>query len=198
MSSSQTTNSHMLAADSTNDTTIAASRPPSILPTELWLQILETNPTKTHLADLWRNVRPVSQSYKAYVERIFTTVYLPTLSLSLALPRRDPITGALRYSDAVPDAELILRGVQIDGEFLTLATLPTTRSGISLENLNKRGGLSKERLDGATSVWLWFGGIQNRGKGGRVKMPLDVEWDEQRKVWQTKVSWKRLMGSYFH
>ncbi|PVH99071.1 hypothetical protein DM02DRAFT_615346 [Periconia macrospinosa] len=174
------------------------SVPSFILPPELWLQILEVDSlSPTHLADLWSNIRPVSRVYKAYVEQIFTKKYLPTLCLSLSLPRRDPNTGILLHELAVPDAEVTMQAVHVEGQFFITSTLPRTRRGMSMEDMTQRGLLTKKRLDTATSVWMWFGGAQNRGKGRQVKMPIDVEWDEQDKVWKAKVEWKKLSSSYW-
>lgn len=175
-----------------------AITPSFILPSEIWLHILEVDSTSpTHLAHLWGSVRLVSCTFSAYVERIFTTIYLPTLSLSLSLPRRDPDTGVLLYADAVPDAEVTLHGAYVDGAIVSIATSPMTRTGITMEYLTNKAVLSKERLDNATSVWMWFGGARNRGKGGKVKMPINVEWDRQDKVWRCHVEWKKLLSSRF-
>lgn len=211
MATSQATDAQTSKQDAANnqDTAFAAPTPtptppplphPSFaLPTELWLQILEVDAlSPTHLVHLWRSVRPVCRAHKSHVERIFATIYLPTLSLSLSLPRRNPITGAMLHAYAVPDAEVTLQGARVEGDMLIMATLPTVRDGATMQQLRERDQLSKQRLDTATSVWMWFGGAKARGKGSKVKMPLDVQWDEGDRVWQIKVQWMKLVTSYFH
>jgi hypothetical protein len=167
--------------------------PTPALPAELWLQVLELH-ASDNLAHLWISVRPVSRTFKAYVERVFTHTHLPTLSLSLTLPRHDPITGALKYKAAIPGTELVFTCPSIEGERIMLSTYTKLHDNL-LDDYKRNGTLPKERLDNATSVFLCFG--QNRAKGGQVVVPIDARWDEETKLWKMDVEWKKLCSSYF-
>lgn len=163
------------------------------LPTELWLQILEAVSDPEHL---WTTVRLVSHANKSYVVRIFECTYLPTLSVSLSLPRHHPTTGSLRYPGAVPGAELTFRYAELDGNTsrLVLATPTRARDGDTMEQLNDKGVLCKTRLDEA-SACMWFG--RNRGKGACMDIRKDVCWDQEKKVWSFGVEWNKLISAYF-
>lgn len=163
------------------------------LPTELWLHVLES------LADpefLWTTIRLVSRAHKSYVDRIFVSTYLPTLTISLALPRYDPTTGKLRYRGAVPATEVTFQYAGLDAATarMLLATPTTVRNGESMEQITARGVIEKQRLDEA-AMWMWFG--RNRGKGALLDVRKDMCWDDTRKLWYWNAEWERLVTKYF-
>lgn len=163
------------------------------LPSELWLQILE------HLDDieyLWCTVRLVSRDYKAFVDRIFAVNFLPIISISLSLPRRDPKTGQLRYAQAIPQSEVVFQCHQpsVGAHQISLEIPATLATGVTTAELTESGGLVKQRLDEA-QAWMWFG--RQRGKGTNVVAPKDINWNEQKKTWVWTVKWKTLVHMYF-
>lgn len=199
MSPSQKTNAHISESDGLSNDDATVHVPSYALPSELWLQILEFNARrKAHLAHLWCTVRLVSRLHRSLVERLFTTTSLPTVSLSLILPRRHPDTEVLLHMYSVPSAEVTLQDAQVQGDMLTVTTRPTVRDGTSMELLREQEKLSKRRLDTATSVWMSFKGYNKATSRGSVKMPIDVEWNDHDKVWQLHVEWRKMFSSYFH
>lgn len=163
-------------------------KPMPVLPVETWLQILENT---QNVEWLWKSVRLVSKQYKAFVERVVVSHFLPQASVSLSLPRRDPTSGALLYRGQIPGAELSMHYAELSGE--KSRVLFRTSSNIENRGLNGEDYLSKRRLDEASS-WLWFG--SNRGKGTSITISKDVEWDERQKRWVWEVEWRKLIGAY--
>lgn len=162
------------------------------LPNELWLQILEQ---VDDIYFLWDTVRLVSKDYKAFVDRVFAVSFLPIISISLSLPRRDPKTGHLRYAQALPQNEIIFQCHKstTDSPYILLETPATLSSGDTTEQLNESGALSKQRLDEAQG-WMWFG--RQRGKGVNIASSKSVEWDEESKTWTWTVRWENLVHRY--
>ncbi|KAK3208108.1 hypothetical protein GRF29_96g1430618 [Pseudopithomyces chartarum] len=162
------------------------------LPNELWLQILEQ---VDDIYFLWGTVRLVSKDYKAFVDRVFVASFLPDISISLSLPRRDPKTGHLRYAQALPQSEMIFqcRRSIINSSDIFIETSATLPSGETMQQLNESGALSKQRLDEAQG-WMWFG--RQRGKGVNIASSKSVQWDEGSKAWTWTVRWEDLVNRY--
>ncbi|KAF1963344.1 hypothetical protein CC80DRAFT_3510 [Byssothecium circinans] len=174
-----------------------SSNAPPLLPAEIWLQILEHHANDS-LSHLWTTIRPLSKTYKAHVERIFIYTYLPTLTLSLSLPRYDPKSNMLNYPFALPLAEINFQAsslVNDTDDDVVLRSQKETSVGDTMERLKEEGKVTKKRLDSSPGLWVWFG--TSRGKGGTVKMPIDVSWDDEEKVWKMTVAWRTLTSSLF-
>ncbi|KAL5413747.1 hypothetical protein PMIN04_009322 [Paraphaeosphaeria minitans] len=167
---------------------------PLRLPTELWLQIFEQ---VDDVEFFWCILRLVSKEYKAFVDRVFVTDYLPTISFSLSLPRLDPNTDRARYMRAVPGAEVTLHCKTPTAEsiWVVLTTPKALPSGDTIEQLTVSGALTKERLDEA-AAWMWFG--KQRTKGANVAtINKDIRWNEEDKVWFWSVDWEAFVNRYF-
>ncbi|KAF2640247.1 hypothetical protein P280DRAFT_480718 [Massarina eburnea CBS 473.64] len=169
-----------------------------ILPAEIWLQILEHCATDS-LSHLWTTIRPLSHNHKAHVERIFKHTYIPTLALSLSLPRHDPKTNALKYPFAIPYAELnfAFDSFVVGTTDVVFASPREIATGDTMAALKEKGSLTKERLDDAMErgAWVCFG--RSRAKGAAVMMPSCVCWDGQEKGWKITVDWMVLVSSLF-
>ncbi|KAL1595088.1 hypothetical protein SLS60_009775 [Paraconiothyrium brasiliense] len=167
---------------------------PPRLPTELWLQIFEQI---DDVEFLWCTLRLVSKEYKAFVDRVFVTKYLLTISFSLSLPRLDPDTGRARYARPVPGAEITLHCRHPDAESsrVTLATPKAVPSGDTIEELTASGALSKQRLDEA-QAWMWFGKQRTRG-ANVATINKDIRWNETEKAWTWSVDWEAFVNRYF-
>ncbi|KAF2240761.1 hypothetical protein BU26DRAFT_525672 [Trematosphaeria pertusa] len=163
------------------------------LPSELFLQILENI---SDIGYLWATVRLVSKSFKIHTERVFQSSHLPTLSISLSLPRYDPATGTLRYRGYVPQTEVTLRYASLDqgNRRVVMATSTMAPNGESMADLKAAGVLSVQRLEEAT-IWVWFG--RNRGKGVGMENLGNIRWDDEQKIWFWGVEWKKLVKAYF-
>lgn len=171
-----------------------ASITPPRLPTELWLQIFEQ---VDDVEFLWCTLRLVSRVYKAFVDKVFITDYLPTISFSLSLPRLDPNSGRARYMRPVPGAEVTLHceNPKLDSSRVILLTPRALPSGHTVEQLTASGALTKERLDEATA-WMWFG--KQRTRGANVpSFKKDIRWNEEEKVWMWSVDWGVFVNRYF-
>jgi hypothetical protein len=169
------------------------------LPTELWLQILEQ--TDRHDAShLWSTVRLVSKPFKEYVERHFISVYLPDITISLALPRRDPATGALKWpGDPIPRARIIFSfdGTTSDQQNIILKSsksLGPPGETKSVAELRRAGGLPEERLREAPP-WLNIG--KNALAGVSVAVNGTFCWDDGRKIWTWEVDWRKLVTHFY-
>ncbi|KAF2877891.1 hypothetical protein BDV95DRAFT_480473 [Massariosphaeria phaeospora] len=173
-----------------------SQEPPSspTLPAELWLQVLENI---TDLDELWTVIRHVSPTFKSYVERMFISTHLPNTSGSISLPFRDPATGTPRYPrypDCRPEVLLAFTSLSADQSHMVLATSTTAQNGATMEALNAKGVLTRERLDEA-ALWIWIG--CNRGRGVSIEVPRRMAWDEAKKVWMWEVRWRSLVSTYF-
>lgn len=179
---------HQIAIKSSQDT--------PVLPTEIWLQILELDDTK----HLWVSVRNVSRGYKDRVERLFTSKYLRRLKVALSLPRRDPATSKLKWrGDPIPGSQLVMtyKGLSKDEKRLRLESsivVKDRNSEKTLEELRDVGTLPKERLEEApTNV-----NLSNHPMASlTIKLPVHVDWDEVRKLWIWDVEWRSLLSRFF-
>ena len=64
----------------------------------------------------------------------------------------------------------------------------------TLEELRDAGTLSKERLEEApTNVNMSTHPMASL----MIKLPVNVEWDETRKVWAWDVEWRNLLSRFF-
>lgn len=174
----------------------AESRPvtPPLLPNELWLQIFEQ---VDDVEFLWCTLRLVSREYKALVDRVFVSNHLPTISISLSLPRLDPVTGRARYAHTIPGAEITMQCQNTDATSprLSLQSTEKVSSGATIDQFTESGALTKQRLDEA-QAWMWFG--KQRPKGANVTtIDRDVLWNDDDKVWIWTVEWEPLVNSYF-
>ncbi|KZM26785.1 uncharacterized protein EKO05_0000127 [Ascochyta rabiei] len=166
------------------------------LPTEIWLQILEHDDPK----HMWLSVRNSSSMYRDCVERLFTSKYLPKLSIALSLPRRDPATGKMRWrGDPIPGSQLKMTYSRLseDGKHLRLespAVVKDRSSERTLEELKDAGTLPKERLEEAPAYVsmssLSFAGLT-------VDVPVQVDWDEARKIWVWDIEWSKLLSRFY-
>lgn len=166
------------------------------LPAEIWLNILEYDDPQ----HLWLAVRNVSRALRDRVERLFTSTYLAGLYIALSLPRRDPATGKLKWpGDPIPRSQLKLKYSQLseDGKLLRLESSNVVKDAHtqkSVEELKDNGTLQKERLEEALAYvnlsTYSFAGIT-------VHMPVQVNWDEGRKIWTWDVEWRRVLSSHY-
>lgn len=167
------------------------------LPTEIWLQILEHNDHQ----HLWLSVRNASRALKDCVERLFTSKYLADLSIVLSLPRRDPATGKMKWpGDPIPMSQLKLTCSQISehGRLLRLESSTVVKDWHTqrfLEELKENGTLPKERLEEAPAYvnlsTYSFAGIT-------IHLPVQVDWDEGRKIWTWDIEWRRVLSCYYN
>ncbi|KAF2134885.1 hypothetical protein P153DRAFT_380697 [Dothidotthia symphoricarpi CBS 119687] len=170
---------------------------PRALPTELWLQVLENVRDPEYL---WTTVRHVSLQHKAMIERIFTSTYLPVLSISLSLPRRDPTTGALRWPGVpIPKAQITMAFNRLSADrrhvVLVSPVILTDGANIkSVEELKNTSALSKERLEAAPA---WVSMNKNSLAGLSMRLPMCIEWDEVQKIWVWQVEWRTFVTRFY-
>lgn len=169
------------------------------LPTELWLQILE-NATIYDANHLWTTVRHVSRQFLDYVDRLFMSIYLPKFAISLALPRRDPTTGALRWPGGpIPGAQIVMSFDHItpDQRYVVFKSPVALKDGAELrtvEELRETSVLPKERLQDAPA---WVHVNNNPLTGLSMDVPANIEWDATSKVWIWRVDWRRLVSKFY-
>ncbi len=169
------------------------------LPTEIWLHILEQG-TIYDAVHLWTSVRLVSHQFKDFVERLFMTVYLPKFSISLALPRRDPGTGALKWhSTPIPRASITMSFDHISADQRQLglkspSVLKDKNDERSVEELRNASILPIERLEAAPT---WVQVNNNAMMGASITVPKKIEWDDGRKVWTWQMDWRTLVSQYY-
>ncbi|KAE8839766.1 hypothetical protein PTNB73_04177 [Pyrenophora teres f. teres] len=186
----------MDARNDKHDFTTTQSTAPA-LPTELWLQILE----QADAYDLWESVRPTSRAFKDHVERIFVSMHLPELSNSLALPRRDPITGALKWpGEAIPQTQIVFSFDKLaaNPQYAVLKSPESLGRGgdvKSVDELYRIGVLPKERLQEAPQ-WVKLG--RNHMTGFSTAAVGRFDWDEERKIWTWGVNWRKLLTQFYH
>ena len=168
----------------------------SLLPTELWLQILEHDDPK----HLWLSIRAISHTHRDLVERLFTSRYLQRLKIALSLPRRDPASSKLKWpGDPIPGAQLVMAYVRLseDKRLVRLESpvLVKDRNGVkTLKELRETGVLPKQRLEEApANVNL----SAHPMAGLTIEVPVKVDWDEARKLWVWEVEWRCLLGRFF-
>ena len=177
-----------------------APSPLLALPAELWLTILEQT-TVYDAINLWITVRRVSRAFQDLVERLFLSTYLPKFSISLALPRRDAATGALKWSATpIPGSQVVMSFDRVDADKVTLllkspATLRQGSEVVSLAELRDQAVLPLERLK-AAPPWVYFN--KNALTGLIVNVPPRIEWDEERGVWIWRIDWKRLVSQFYN
>jgi hypothetical protein len=160
------------------------------LPTELWLQILENISDPAYL---WTTLRHFSPTFGSYVDKIFLSTYLPKVSASASLPRRDPSTNALRYQHDAPEITFRFSGITSNTR-LTLATSTIAKNGTSMEHLKTTGVLSQQRLEEAV-MWVSIG--CSRAQATPMDILKSVEWREMENIWVWIVDWKELVNEYF-
>lgn len=166
------------------------------LPAELWLHILEYDDHQ----HLWISVRNASRALRDCVERLFASKHLANLSVALSLPRRDPATGKMKWpGDPIPMSQLKLDYCQLseDGKLLHLESSTVVKdrhTQRSLEELKENGTLPKQRLKEAPAYvnlsTYSFAGIT-------IHMPIQVDWDCERKIWTWDIEWRRLLSCYY-
>jgi len=166
------------------------------LPTELWLEILE----HTDTCDLWDSVRLTSRIFKGCVERIFVSAHLPKLSNSLALPRRDPITGALKWpGEVIPQTQsrFSFDKMAADARYAVLKSPESLGRGgdmKSVDELRRIAVLPKERLQEAPQCIK----IDRNPMSGFSTVALGrFDWDEERKIWTWEVNWRKLLTQLY-
>jgi hypothetical protein len=143
-------------------------------------------------------VRLVSLTFKDYIERLFATTYLPVSTISLALPRRDPVTGALKWPGAlIPRARIVFTFDSLTLEkkryvrFMSPETLGSTEN---VDELRRAGTLTEERLR-AAPPWVHVG--RDVKAGLRVDVPPRFGWDDGRKIWVWEVDWRKLVTGFY-
>ena len=190
---STTTTTQTAMSERDNDAAVTCI---PLLPTEIWLQILEYDDPK----HLWLSVRDVSTLYRHCVERLFTSNYLSRLSIALALPRRDPATGKLKWrGDPIPGSQLKMTYSRLseDGRHLRLESSTVIKDKSSektLEELKDIGTLPKERL---TEAPAYISMSSMSFTGATIELPVQVDWDAVRKIWIWDVEWRRLLGRFY-
>ncbi|XPS74630.1 hypothetical protein M3J09_006742 [Ascochyta lentis] len=177
-----------------NSSAITTRLPP--LPTEIWLQILEHDDPK----HMWLSVRNTSRTYRDCVERLFASKYLSKLSIALSLPRRDPATGKMRWrGDPIPGSQLKMTYSRLgeDGKHLRLessAIVKDRSSERTLEELRDAGTLPKERLEEAPA---YVSMSSHSFAGLTVDVPVQVDWNETRKIWVWDIEWPNLLSRFY-
>ena len=171
------------------------------LPSELWLQIFEHSlATSNEAAEhLWIHTRCVSVLFKNLVERVFGSICLPRFTISLALPRRNPMTGRSLWPGAVPGVRINMSIASVDAErsvatFASPLVLTDGSDQKSVEELKMAGVLPKERLRAAPA---WVCANQNSLAGLTMGLPMDIEWDEQSKAWIWELEWRKLVTQFY-
>lgn len=174
------------------------STPPA-LPTELWLQILE-HADHRDASHLWGSVRLVSSHFKDYIERHFIFTYLPDITIFLALPRRDPATGTLKWpGDPIPRSRIIFSFDSITADrkravLVSSETLGPLGEMKSVDELRRAGSLPAARLQQAPP-WVNIG--KNHLTGVSVGVKGEFCWDEDRKIWAWVVNWRNLVTHFY-
>jgi hypothetical protein len=168
------------------------------LPTEVWLSILE-NTNINEAEHLWTSVRPVSRQFRDYVERLFITTYLPQFAISLSLPRRDPISGVMKWSGVIPKAQIVMSFESADAEnniatFISPLGIIDGAVTTSIEELRASDMLPTARLLEAPA---WVHANNHYMAGTRLQLPMNIEWDEERKIWIWLVEWKSLLSRFY-
>ena len=168
-----------------------------VLPPELWLDILgETSiPEAEHL---WMSARHTSRKFRDYVERLFVTTYLPQFAISLALPRRDPVSGAAKWPGAVLNAQIVMTFDSIDlynryVNFISSSHLKAADDVQIMAELKDKRVLPKERLEEA-KAWVY---IRNYMSGVTLELPRNIEWDEQGKRWKWQLDWRKFVTHFY-
>jgi hypothetical protein len=175
---------------------MASSIPP--LPTELWLSILES--TNINEAEhLWTSVRPASRQFRDYVERLFIITYLPHFAISLSLPRRDPVSGAMKWPGIIPNAQIIMCFESADAEnkmatFISPLTIKDGEDTTSIKELRASNILPTARLLEAPA---WVYANNHYMTGTRLQLPMNIEWNEGKKRWVWEVEWKSLLSRFY-
>lgn len=169
-----------------------------ILPTELWLQILEE--TSVNEAEhLWISVRHTCRQFRDYVERLFLTTYLHGFAISLALPRRDAETGAALWPGTILKAQLIMALSTADPEnrlatFVSPSELKHGDQVQSVKELKDRNILPEARLVEA-KAWVFVD--KNYVSGRPLQLTREFEWDEQDKRWVWQLDWMDLISRFY-
>ncbi|KAH7409987.1 hypothetical protein DE146DRAFT_674789 [Phaeosphaeria sp. MPI-PUGE-AT-0046c] len=169
-----------------------------VLPTELWLQILED--TSINEAEhLWISVRHTCRQFRDYVERLFVTTYLPRFAISLTLPRRDAESGALLWPGTIPKAELImaLDRAKSDNKlaaFVSPTELKYEDRVKSVEELKDSDTLPKARMVEA-KAWVFVDKSYISGRS--LQLSRYIEWDEQSKRWVWQLEWRDLISRFY-
>lgn len=183
-------------------TNISIRAPPysylHILPTELWLQILEET-TVNEAEHLWISVRHTCHQFRDFVERLFVTAYLPCFAISLALPRRDTETGAPLWPGTILKAQLIMALDSADPEtqLATFVSPLELRHGDevqSVKDIKDRDILPRARLVEA-KAWVFVD--KNYISGRPLQLTRNFEWDEQSKRWTWQLDWRDLISRFY-
>jgi hypothetical protein len=164
------------------------------LPTELWLDILQHTVTPHSPDFLWRTVRRVSRQFKAHVELILKTKYLPYLTISLVLPLRRAARGALIWRGPGRQVKMAYRELKSDGQTVVIASPTALRDNSttkSVKELRCSSMLMKERLQAARP---WINLSRAPILGCVVDVPVCVDWDEEQKVWVWELRWMELVS----
>ncbi|KAH8724505.1 hypothetical protein GQ44DRAFT_827461 [Phaeosphaeriaceae sp. PMI808] len=168
------------------------------LPIEIWLQILKGIPTY-EAEHLWISIRHVSLQFRDYVDALFITTYLPQFTLSLALPCRDPDTGALTWRYAIPSAQILMSFERLAADqcyaiFVSPLEIKDRDMTKSVEELRATNALPRERLIKAPT-WVY---ANNNYMAGRIMaMRMGIDWDAERRRWIWQVDWRTLITRHY-
>jgi hypothetical protein len=173
------------------NSTLRTARSLPQLPTELWLQIVENISDPAYI---WTTLRRSSPTFESYVDKVFLSTYLPKVSASASLPRRDPSTNALRYQHDAPEITFQFSGVASNMSYLTMGTSTIAKSGASMEHLKTTGVLSQQRLEEAV-MWVSIG--CSRAQATPMDIVKNIEWNKIEGIWVWNVEWKELVNRYF-
>jgi hypothetical protein len=185
-----------------NNTTTYSQRcslptPICVLPTELWLDILgeASIPEAEHL---WMSARHTSRKFRDNVERLFATTYLPQFAISLALPRRDPVSGAAKWPGAVLNAQIVMafESIDLDNRYVNFVSTSHVKAADDVQTmaeLRDKRILPKQRLEEA-KAWVF---IRNYMSGVTLQLPRHIEWDEQGKRWKWQLDWRKFVTRFY-
>jgi hypothetical protein len=173
------------------NSTLRTTRSLPQLPTELWLQIVENISDPSYI---WTTLRRSSPDFESYVDKVFLSTYLPKVSASASLPRRDPSTNALRHQHDAPEITFQFSDITSNTSYLTLATSTVAKTGASIKHLKTTGVLSQQRLEEAV-MWVSIG--CSRAQATPMDIVKNIEWNEIEGIWVWNVEWTEFVDRYF-
>lgn len=172
----------------------------STIPAELWLQILEFAAVES-AEHTWTTVRLVSHRFENFVERVFTSKVLPTFAISLALPRRDPTSGHLKWPVAIPTNSIFMNFDRLDDTqhyvfFRSASVLDIDSESRTLEELKDSNALPRERLLESPS-WLVPKPTFLAGRFMTIPKQPGLDWSEEHKAWVWRIEWRKLLTQFY-
>jgi hypothetical protein len=179
--------------------TMRASRPTfPTLPTELWLQILE-HATIFEAEHLWTSVRLVSIQFKDYVERLFMAIYLSYFAISLSLPRRDPVSGSLKWPVEIPRYQLAMSfdSIMSDQRYAVFASPSVLKNRLEVKNVEEMRDSNVLPLQRLIEASSWVYTSNHFATGLSMELEKHIEWDQVRRIWAWQIEWKSLVDRFY-